>query len=515
MTAEELKSLLEDKENIREKLTESMIFDVLSFFEADSESGAVHYHDFLSFIQYLSEFYGVHYIREVHFITIKYLLVLKDSPDVSANDLARAYVILGEYYLCTNIYPECIRNIFSVLRMKGQDEVYTSAVLSMLITLFYDNGMFMQSEPYLSSMEEILFKGSLKKSDSFFAALGLMYSYAVIGKTDKSEYFRDYLEKNIIKEMPEEWKALFDAYKMSSHIRIDANYATSDSILSEYQEVIGKILSTKVLDSFSNVFIPIFNCVRGLISEKELVDNIMSIVELTYLNADKIRFYRYMIYDLKLDREKYPEIFNRYYAQLEQYFVDDCTNQRNVIESEIMEHEESELNRRFSITDALTGIENRRAFDRRLEDMSCDREKIPEGLALIVADVNGLKERNDNFGHDAGDALIRKVSETLVSVFSDIGKVYRIGGDEFAAIVAGSYDRIDASVETLKKISLSQENLQEGISMSIGWEGYDNIKSSSTTVEKMSMTLKVADERMYEDKNSYYIRTGKDRRRRR
>jgi GGDEF domain-containing protein len=81
-------------------------------------------------------------------------------------------------------------------------------------------------------------------------------------------------------------------------------------------------------------------------------------------------------------------------------------------------------------TDWLTGLANRRAFNRELE------RGLPPEHALILMDLDGLKEVNDREGHLAGDALLRQVGKALAEVAQAYrGKAFRLGGDEFALIL--------------------------------------------------------------------------------
>ena len=83
-------------------------------------------------------------------------------------------------------------------------------------------------------------------------------------------------------------------------------------------------------------------------------------------------------------------------------------------------------------TDALTGVANRTAFEEHLGRL---REQFWTGpLAIMVFDVNDLKELNDLRGHAVGDMVLRTIAEELTVMFKDIGTIYRIGGDEFVMI---------------------------------------------------------------------------------
>jgi diguanylate cyclase (GGDEF)-like protein len=85
---------------------------------------------------------------------------------------------------------------------------------------------------------------------------------------------------------------------------------------------------------------------------------------------------------------------------------------------------------RLAQMDDLTGLANRRAFDRALPSVEADR-----GICVISFDVNNFKTVNDSAGHLAGDAALRQVADALTRSAARFGygeRVFRTGGDEFA-----------------------------------------------------------------------------------
>jgi diguanylate cyclase (GGDEF)-like protein len=83
----------------------------------------------------------------------------------------------------------------------------------------------------------------------------------------------------------------------------------------------------------------------------------------------------------------------------------------------------------LALRDELTGVGNRRAFVTQSQILI--RKAKPGALGLILLDVDGLKQLNDSCGHQAGDELLEKVACHINSQ----GRLYRIGGDEFAILV--------------------------------------------------------------------------------
>ena len=90
-----------------------------------------------------------------------------------------------------------------------------------------------------------------------------------------------------------------------------------------------------------------------------------------------------------------------------------------------------------SLTDPLTGLDNRRSFDRRLAQTNAAAQRLGQEVAIFAVDLDNFKQTNDRFGHAAGDAALVSVAEHLRRVMRSEDLVARVGGDEFvvAAIV--------------------------------------------------------------------------------
>ena len=149
----------------------------------------------------------------------------------------------------------------------------------------------------------------------------------------------------------------------------------------------------------------------------------------------------------------------------------------------------------LSFRDMLTGLYNRNKYMKVLETF----EKYPvcdTGVAYI--DLNGLKQINDNLGHEAGDRLLCDAAKEILRTFPE--NSYRIGGDEFVIILPES-----GKAEFEEQMEQVQEDLKQAhISYSMGLEW-----KKEGMLESM---LKAAEQRMYAEKNAYYKLRGRDRR---
>lgn len=184
---------------------------------------------------------------------------------------------------------------------------------------------------------------------------------------------------------------------------------------------------------------------------------------------------------------------------------EDCFTVIYTIENIEDEKRREEQLIKMSTTDELTRLYNRRSYD---EDISIYKDgNMPDDLVFVMADVNGLKQTNDTLGHEAGDELICGVSTVLLAVFGKYGKVYRTGGDEFAAIIRTDRD-LTALREKLKNQSDEWSGkIVKNMYLSVGFAKHtDNPNASVAELEKL------ADVMMYKEKDAYYREKGTDRR---
>ncbi len=106
--------------------------------------------------------------------------------------------------------------------------------------------------------------------------------------------------------------------------------------------------------------------------------------------------------------------------------------------------------RMLSLTDELTGLPNRRAFIRRLEDEVARVQRYGFPLSFALMDLDHFKQVNDEFGHAAGDEVLRVYSKNILSVFRHHDMVSRYGGEEFAVLLPNTDS--DGAIRALNKV---------------------------------------------------------------
>ena len=106
--------------------------------------------------------------------------------------------------------------------------------------------------------------------------------------------------------------------------------------------------------------------------------------------------------------------------------------------SDVTERKQSNISLEYLAThDSLTGVYNRREFERRLQNGLLNAQNTNSELTLLYMDLDQFKVVNDTCGHKAGDLLIKQLSQKLDAVVMEKGTLARLGGDEFGVLLEG------------------------------------------------------------------------------
>ena len=154
--------------------------------------------------------------------------------------------------------------------------------------------------------------------------------------------------------------------------------------------------------------------------------------------------------------------------------------------------------------DALTAVRNKGAFDiviKHLQEKLDDPTEEEPAFAVCFFDCNNLKEINDEFGHEKGDLYLKRACKTICQVFAH-SPVFRVGGDEFAALLQNSeYDQRDELLETFDERCFDLRAMAaapwDSIDVARGMAVYD-----PAAQETVADVVRRADELMYENKRA-------------
>ena len=151
-----------------------------------------------------------------------------------------------------------------------------------------------------------------------------------------------------------------------------------------------------------------------------------------------------------------------------------------------------------SITDALTGLLNRRGFEGALQNALSEAQRHNENGAMIYIDLDEFKQTNDKHGHSAGDAVLQKVASVLRNGVRDTDKVARLGGDEFAVLmsrttIAAAQNRATLLERALNHSAVDWQGTIVNIQASLGTELFGGLDEEVSIIQR-------ADQAMYSTK---------------
>ena len=171
----------------------------------------------------------------------------------------------------------------------------------------------------------------------------------------------------------------------------------------------------------------------------------------------------------------------------------------------IIEHEDLKKLELNAVTDPLTGLYNRRLFGESFEKELNRARRYTQPLSLVILDLHRFKEVNDKHGHPRGDEVLRATAATLKKALRTSDSAFRIGGDEFALLLpqtdAQQALALSRRVETVFAEMIRPLQLEVTVSMDHG------IAIFPQDAEQADQLIRIADERLYQQKHDNHKKT--------
>ena len=160
-------------------------------------------------------------------------------------------------------------------------------------------------------------------------------------------------------------------------------------------------------------------------------------------------------------------------------------------------------------TDGLTGLFNRRAFDKATDELFSDWQKRNQSFTLGLIDIDHFKHINDTYGHPAGDAVLKHIASVMQSELDDVVCVARYGGEEFAVLTLASAQEAAAALEHLRASVSRIEVEHDGQTINVTLSGG---VSQIAADDKIGKLVRRSDEALYAAKlggrNRIYLHDG-------
>jgi len=170
----------------------------------------------------------------------------------------------------------------------------------------------------------------------------------------------------------------------------------------------------------------------------------------------------------------------------------------------LIEREDLKILERNAVTDALTGLNNRRLFSETFDKELNRAKRYTHPLTLVTLDLHRFKEVNDQLGHLRGDDVLRAVASTLRKSLRTSDSAFRLGGDEFALLLP----QTDApqAFALSKRIGIIFADVLRSIAISIDVRIDHGISTFPLDGEAMDQLVRIADERLYRLKHANHDR---------
>jgi len=306
-------------------------------------------------------------------------------------------------------------------------------------------------------------------------------------------------------------KAVKEDGKIIGYFSVDISLDSLPLVMKNY--IIGKNGKNILLtDNKTVVFTSEDPKNKELISVTNLLSYIDSLKEKPYeeitINSKKY----YLIYQMievnnwgiiqLIDKNEVMKPFQKTMTTVMGIFLISCILSIAILIVNVFEHRKIQQQlKNEAATDYLTGINNRKYFFENSHEAFENSKVQNKSLSVLMIDIDEFKEINDNYGHDIGDAILKKVAEVLDNALRKEDILCRLGGDEFTVLLLDTNREMAFTIANriLKSISQLRINTEKGdfsLTISIG---VSFLQSEDTHFDSL---LKRADQALYRAKET-------------
>lgn len=504
MTIEHFRELAQEGKG---KLTDAELEEAYALFSTDAKNDCQYFQDFFYFCAIIfASSNGQITDKRMHNCCSSYIANIENTHFELEDKLPFLYNREAEYFTFQNSGVESVYYAEKILENKNTQSKFRSVALIYIMSVLAVSGIPERFDRYSDELHKLTSEPGTIDLNVQLLSLNMLDLYSVTrnyedyqkSRSAVLESFNTLPDDSILK-IPTEVHLISTAFAFSEY----TNQKTPEVLVAEFKKCIDLMLRLHgIIDTVSIVFMPMFETVRKFIPRNEFVDDVLSIIECSISVNDKLSLYEYLVSDCKVTREEYPAVYDAYFSMLraDKEF-------RNAAGRESIEFiwSQNDLNRKYkaaAMVDKLTGALSRNAFQYDLARLSP-----AENLIILVIDVNRLKYINDNFGHNEGDSVLITSANWLQECFSQLGKIYRYGGDEFYIIARCEEKDITCAIEKLHQFSAEYPSKDYRLDLSVGYACMRDYMN-----EKIDFLVRQADMNMYQAKNDYYLKNGFERR---
>ena len=410
------------------------------------------------------------------------LLIQKFTPDLEYTDYLTRDLNFEEYCYQAAVEKKCLTSYASPDRNQG---IYFNMIF---LPVAYEEGNL----KYCTYTMEINFEANLERMSNLSAEATSNVIRICLGLRGSKEF------KELMTDVISDIRDMFDAEHCC--IFLMDTYERTCSVLCEAlaKDTILTTMNNYVDDAFYDIadtwegMIAGSNCL--VINDEQDMEVVKERNPIWYESFTSAHGHNIVLFPLKFRDMLLGYIWAiNYDINKANTIKETFETTASIIASEISNYLLMDRLKILSSMDMLTGVMNRNEMNNYVDKLSKDADGAGHSVGVIFADLNGLKVVNDKYGHSAGDTLLKDAAKALEDVFKK-DEIFRAGGDEFTIIILDiTEEELASRAEALKAASEKYQYVSFAVGMC-----QDSDRSN------VRHALRIADERMYEDKRIYY-----------